>query len=138
MATKTALTASKWDTAAPLPGLDLMDKGELVGKEFLITNVWFETNKRQVNYAYVDGEFRDGTAFNFNDSGTGVRAQLIAHLLKTNAIGSDDVPSDGTMFDVAILAPKGLRVSSFDVVDERGQTKKARTYYLTMSGQRAV
>lgn len=129
MATKidhTAPPVSKWDTAAPLAGFDVYDKAELVGKEFLITKVWFETNKRNINYAHFDGEFRDGKSFTAQDSGTGIRAQLAEYI---ESLGK--TLTDGEIYDVAIIVPRGTRVSVFPFIDEKGIEKKARTYYLS-------
>jgi hypothetical protein len=131
MATKidhTEPAVSKWDLAKPLAGFDQYDKGELVGKEFLITKVWFETNKRNINYAHFDGEFRSGKAFTTQDSGTGIRAQLAEYI---ESLGK--TITDGEIYDVAIHVPRGTRVSVFPFIDEKGVEKKARTYYLTKS-----
>jgi len=113
-----------------LEGVDLLDKSELIGKPFLITGVWFETNKHGIEYAYVEGMFENGVTFEFNDSSSGVRAQLITYLEDRNRMPAS--PDEIVSLKLAIM--KGLRVSTFEVVDVRGRAKTARTYYLTMSG----
>ncbi len=122
-----------WNDATALEGVDLVAKQELIGVPFLITAVWFETNKSGVEYSYVEAEHADGTPFTFNDSSTGVRAQLIEHLER---IGKGDAREDGTVLPLRLVVPRGLRVSEFEVTDERRRTKMAKTFYLTTAGVR--
>lgn len=115
-----------------IDGLELVDKAALVGVPHVITEVSFETGARNVEYAYIDGyRIDDGGSFTYNDSSTGVRQQLIKHL-------GDRVPTDGASVRVNIRVPAGLRVSEFEVKDDRGKTKTAKTYYLTGSGKRGA
>ena len=132
----TAHLPTAWNTSDQLDGLDLVDKAELVGKPFRITGVSFETNQRGVSYVYVDAEDADGEGFTFNDSSSGVRAQIVQHLTKTGQDAVIDQPGD--VLTLSLVIPRGLRVSEYEVKDERGKAKTARTYYLTTSGKRAA
>lgn len=114
-----------------LDGLNLLDKADLIDKPFLIESVWFETGQRSVEYVYVQGEFEDGTAFTFNDSSSGVFKQIESYLAQKNR-----KPEIGQVVPMRLLIPNGLRVSEFEVTDERGRLKRAKTYYLTTSGKR--
>lgn len=114
-----------------LDGVEIVDKAELVGKPFLITQVWLDMGSNEVLYLYVNGVHQDGSTFTFNDSSTtGVKAQMLQHLVSK---GIDLQP--GAVQDVKIVIPRGLRVSVYDVSD-LGRTKRAKTYYLTTSGRR--
>lgn len=123
-----------WSDADQLDGLELVDKATLIAIPFRITSVYFETNTRGVEYVYVDGETQDGGGFTFNDSSTGVRAQIITHLKQK---GLDAAVDSGEVVPLNLVIPRGLRASEFDVTDDRGRPKRARTYYLTTSGKRA-
>lgn len=132
--TTTPHTPAAWNDADVLDGMELVDKATLKGVPFLITGLTFKTNDRRVNFVYVDGERADGTTFSFNDSSSGVRAQLVSYLAERDL--SDAVDSGDTV-PVRIVAPLGLRVSEYDTEDDNGRPKKGRTYYLTTSGKRA-
>lgn len=114
-----------------LDGLDLLDKAELVDRPFLIESVWFETGQRAVEYVYVQGQFEDGTEFTFNDSSSGVFKQIESYLAK-----KDHKPEIGQVVPLRLVIPRGLRFSEYEVKDERGRDKRAKTYYLTTSGKR--
>jgi hypothetical protein len=115
-------------------GADLRDKAELVGVPFKITGVYFTKNERGIEYAYVEAEDAAGEEFDFNDSSTtGIRHQLTTYL----TLKGVEYAYDGTIYDVNIVAPKGLRVSTYDVTDARNQIKTAKTYYLTSGGRAA-
>jgi hypothetical protein len=114
-----------------LDGIDLLDKAELIGKPFLITEVRFQTSTRGYDMVYVNAQFKDGTVFQFVDSSSGVKTQ-IENFLELKEImpkGNDEI------VPIKLLILKGLRVSEFVATDERGREKKARTYYLTTSGK---
>lgn len=116
--------------AAVLDGLEIADKAELIGSPLIITSVWFKTNVRDVEYVYVAAVTETGDEITFNDSSSGVKAQLSEYL---TALGK--TITQGEIFDgLALLIPKGLRVSVFDV-QVAGKTKQAKTYYLTTSGK---
>lgn len=113
-----------------LDGLELVDKAELVGKPFLIESVWFQTGARAVEYVYVQGQYENGAQFTFNDSSSGVYAQVESYLsLKGHK------PEIGQPVPIRLVIPKGLRYSEYEVKDDRGREKKAKTYYLTTSGK---
>lgn len=114
-----------------LDGLQLKDKAELVGEPFLIEKVWFETSQRSVEYVYIQAQLRDGTEFTFNDSSTGVYRQVESYL-----VSKGHKPEIGQEVDVRLVIPDGLRFSEYDIKDERGRDKRAKTYYLTTSGKR--
>lgn len=122
-----------WSNETALDGLELVAKQELVGVPFLITAVWFETSKTGVEYVYLEAETVNKEYVTFNDSSTGVRAQVIEHLER---IGKADVKDDGSVYPLRLVIPRGLRVSEFEVRDDRGRMKMAKTFYLTTSGER--
>lgn len=127
-----------WADAEELAGYDLIDKYELIGVPFMIRGVRFETNKRGINFVYIDAETADGNAITFNDSSTGVRQDIVTYLTEK---GREAIVDTGERLPVAILVRKGLRVSEFETpVEERGRTvmKKARVFYLTKSGAPAT
>lgn len=114
-----------------LDGLELLDKAELVDRPFLIEGVWFETGARAVEYVYVQGQLENGRQFTFNDSSSGVFRQIESYLLTKG-----HKPEIGQTVPVRLVIPKGLRFSEYEVRDERGREKKAKTYYLTTSGKK--
>lgn len=111
---------------------DLVDKAELVDVPFRIDYVWFTQNARDIEYVYLDVFTKEGAHVTFNDSSTtGVRAQIEEHL-RTKGI----TPKlDGEKHPLRVLCPRGLRVSRYEITDERNRTRQAKTYYLT--GQKA-
>lgn len=128
-----------WNDAEILDGLAIVAKAELVDVPFRIIGIYFETNKSDISFAYVDAEYANGETFTFNDSSTGVRAQLIEYL---KGRGRDSIVDTGAYETVSIVIPRGLRVSEFEVkaTTESGRfvDKMARTYYLTTSGKRVT
>jgi len=114
-----------------LDGLNLVDKSDLVGRPFLIESVWFETGQRAVEYVYVQAQFESGEQFTFNDSSTGVFRQIESHLTKKGT-----KPEQGQTVPMRLVIPNGLRVSEYEVRDDRGREKKSKTYYLTTSGKK--
>jgi hypothetical protein len=132
--TKPAANDSVWGAdVEELDGVAPINKAELLGIPFLLTGLWFETNKSGIEYAWLEGRYQNGDTFLINDSSTGIRAQMEQYLLIR---GKTLEP--GEIMDLKILVPKGLRVSEYDVTDERGRDKKAKTYYLTTNGKRAA
>lgn len=123
----------EWGSADQLDGLELVDKHTLKGVPFRITAVTFATNQRGVSYVYVDGENLLGEPFSFNDSSSGVRAQIVAYLTSK---GQDSAVDTGITVPVSLVIPRGLRISEFEVQDEKNRSKMARTFYLTTSGKR--
>ncbi len=124
----------EWQNADQLDGFDLIDKSNLVGVPFRISSVRFDQNAAGVSYVYCDAENAIGDTFTFNDSSSGVRAQIVAFLSSRDM---DSAVDTGVLVPMNLVAPRGLRVSEYEVRDDRGKTKNARTYYLTTSGQRA-
>lgn len=130
-----SVTSTAWGTGTEeLQGLDLVDKAELVGKPFMITAVWFEQNQRDVDYVYVEGVHTGGDTFCFNDSSKGVKVQIEQYLSNK---GIAPKPLGEVHEGLKLVIPRGLRVSQFTVLDERGREKQAKTYYLTTNGKRA-
>lgn len=122
-----------WGAAETLDGLEIRDKAELLERPFLIESVWFEVGSRNVEYVYVQAQFENGETFTFNDSSTGVRAQIEAYLKS-----KDRNPEIGQVVPALnLIIPRGLRFSQYEVTDERGRNKLAKTYYLTTSGKKA-
>lgn len=121
-----------WTEADQIEGADFLDKADLVNVPFRATGLRFYSNDRGVAYVEVDGERVDGTTFTFNDSSSGVRTQLVSYVTGKNMA---EIVNSGVFTPISLVAPNGLRVSEYDVVDA-GRTKKAKTYYLTTSGKR--
>lgn len=129
-----------WNTAEALDGLDLLDKSHLIDVPFRIFSVMFVEGNNGVRRVEVDAEKQDGETFTFQDSSTGVKAQLEQYLTSK---GIDAV--DGEPVELNLIAPNGLRLSEYDVPERgpngqeiRGRFRKAKTYYLTTSGKRAA
>jgi hypothetical protein len=116
-------------------GADLRDKAELVDLPFKITGVRFEKSAKNVEYVYVEAEDQAGDEFDFNDSSnSGVKQQIITYL-EAKEVAWDY--TSGVVHDVNLVIPKGLRVSTYEVTDNRGKPKTAKTYYLTSGGRAA-
>lgn len=119
--------------AAVLDGLEIADKAELIGVPLIITSVRLQTGARDIEYAYVEAVTESGDSITFNDSSSGIKAQLIDYL---EALGK--TITEGEIFDgLKLLIPRGLRVSEFDAQIGGGKTRRARTFYLTTSGKSA-
>lgn len=134
-----------WNQSAKLDGLALTDKSALIEIPFRITGVSFRTSSTNgARLVEVDAEGVDGSTFTFNDSSTGVKEQLVSYL---GSIGKDHVVElDDEYLALSetekLVVPDGLRVSEYDVPEkingrETGRLRKARTFYLTTSGERA-
>lgn len=115
-----------------LEGYDILDKAELIGVEFVITGVWFQTGARGVGYAYMNGVKRDGSKFTFNDSSSGIKAQITEMISK---LGKTVDYESGEVHEVLIHIPRGVRLSEYEIKDVNNKDRKARTYYLTTGGQ---
>lgn len=114
-----------------LTGADLLDKSELIGQPFLITDIQFKSNNRTVNSVWVTAMDVNGEAFQFSDSSsTGIRQQLVDWLTDRKDEGIVDT---GEIFSVRLAIMLGLRVSTYDATNERGKTITAKTYYLRMT-----
>lgn len=110
-----------------IEGFDPVDKATLVGVPFGITAVRFRTSERSVVFAEVEIINADGEPAAMIDSSSGVRDQLRVYMHGKNM----DVSATTEWQDVRLFVPNGLRVSEYEVKDERGQDKHAKTYYLT-------
>lgn len=116
--------------AEALDAADLVDKAELLGREFAITRYKFTHNPTaNIGYAYLEAEFEPGgESFQFNDSSTGVRQQIEAY-------HSAKYPAEKwvleTWYPCLIVCPKGVRKSEYDTLDDRGKPARGKTYYLT-------
>ncbi len=132
-----------WDDAEEFHGLDVRDKSTLIGVPFLITAVWFHTNRNadpEIHYVNIDAEDATGAPFTFNDSSsTGIRKQIMDRLKET---GRDHViDAEGEILPLRMVIRNGLRVSEFDVMvvnpeSGRRERRRANVYHLTLSGQR--
>lgn len=134
-ATQPANFAELMSNVDRLAGNDLRDKGELVDVPFVITQVYFRVNDSGVSYACVTGINESNEVFDFIDSSsTGVRQQLIEYLHDVRGIQSVGM-SDGVIHHVQLFAPRGLRVSEFEVNTNKGAGKPvikfAKAYYIT-------
>jgi hypothetical protein len=103
------------------------DKAELLGIPFIIREAWLHVNDAGTEFLYLTVETeKDGFKTIADSSTTGVKAQV----LRMTAIPDDFTVETGKLSDLSLFASKGLRVSKYDVIDHRGKTKKAKTYYL--------
>lgn len=99
----------------------LDDKMRLIGAELVIVKYGeHKSDKNDGTFATIHVVTRDGGKWIVNDGSTGIRDQL--RELKDKA---------GTV--CPLYVPKGLRVSEYDYKDDKGNTSKARTYYLNTS-----
>lgn len=131
-----------WQTDEILDGLELVDKAELLGNPFRITGCRFELNANNVSLCYIDAQRIDGTGFTFQDSSTGVRAQLVKYL---NDKGLDAGIETGEYIEFVLVAPNGLRKSDYETPARTpsgavipGKVRQGTTYYLTTSGKRST
>jgi hypothetical protein len=114
-----------------IEGFDPIDKAELIGKPFGITAVRFRTNPSGVTYAEVELVNAAGESLALIDSSTGIRDQVAAYLTSKKL----PVGGETEWTDVRLFVPRGLRVSVYDVQAD-GETKQAKTYYLTTKARR--
>jgi hypothetical protein len=139
----TALPATapiEWgtETAEVMAGVELVNKAELEGVPFRMTGFKFtvstnKTTKQQISYVYVEFEREpSGDRYMFNDSSTGIRAQVEAYFTAKGI----EIELD-KWYDVSIVAPKGVRASEYETEDERGRKVMGKTFYLSTSGGRA-
>lgn len=135
-----------WSNSAQLDGLDLVDKLTLVDVPFRILGVSYRTSStNNARLVEVDAERADGTTFSFNDSSTGVKEQISGYLASIGKDHAIEIESEYVEFTDAerLVVPKGLRVSEYEIDIVRpdgrptGAKRKARTFYLTTSGERA-
>lgn len=96
-------------------------KARLTGVPFLILDWTFIKSKDYGGTEYVSARVvtRSGAKLILNDSGTGIYTQL----KQVTDSHEGDHP--------AFVVPKGLRASTYKIVNVDGQESKATTYYLT-------
>ena len=131
MATPTPDVFADFDV---LDGFEPVDKAALVGVPFGVTGVRFRKNDREVVFAELEIVQQDGEKAALQDSSTGVRDQATKYLLSKGVFKS--TPALDEWYDVKLFAPRGLRVSTYEVHDAAGKAKQAKTYYLTTVNQR--
>ena len=113
------------DVAAVIEVVAVNDKAELLKVPFIIRKAWLHTNASDVEFLYLEVETEnDGNKTISDSSTTGVKAQVLAQFEKMG------VTIDGEKQDVSLFAPRGLRVSEYEVPDRRGKMKAAKTYYI--------
>jgi len=106
------------------------DKTELLGVPFIIREAWLHMNAAGVEFLYMNVETEnDGNKTIADSSTTGVKAQVLDQLRKLNVI-ADDFTTETGKVPASLFAPRGLRVSEYDVTDRRGKNKKAKTFYV--------
>lgn len=110
-----------------IEGFTPIDKEELVNVPFGITGVRFRENERKVTFAELEIVDLAGERKAFQDSSTGVAAQIGAYLTD-KGMGAPL----GDWMDVRLFVPQGLRKSEYPVIDPNGRSKQAKTYYLTL------
>ena len=116
------------DTIETLTGIDLIDKAELVNVPFLIEEVSFRTSATDVDTVWITAQNVEGDLFQFTDSSTGVRKQLVKYFEDKNQAGAVDTDEPIPM---RLAVPKGLRVSKYPKMI-RGKEQTVKTYYLTV------
>lgn len=98
-------------------GFEITDKNDLVGKEMLIIE-WEEKKGDFGPMAVVRAVTIDGAKVLFVDGSTGVLRDLLR-------IAAESGVTQG------LHVPKGLTVSDYTYVDDKGNNIPARTYYLS-------
>jgi hypothetical protein len=130
-------------------GRPLVDKSSMIGIPHVITTVVFRKgpkDKEGVQRDYVSCEFTTVTASPieavYNDGSTGIRRQIVAYLAEKGIIAKgyktepdvaiwvqpNDKAEKDPEFGIRFLAPRGLRVSTYD--SEFAPDGQASTYYL--------
>lgn len=101
-------------------GFKLLDnKDQLMEVPFLAVS-WDFHQGEHGEFVAVKLMTKDGAKYILNDGSTGIRDQLIAF---TNKKG----------LQAGLFCAKGLRRSDYEYEDEKGEKKKAKTYYLDTS-----
>ena len=107
------------------------DKAELLGVPFIIREAWVVINASVVEFLYMSVETEnDGFKTIADSSTTGVRKQVLDLLTKVLELAQPFSIENGKVSDLKLFAANGLRVSEYDVIDRRGKSKKAKTYYI--------
>lgn len=104
-------------------GFDLVeDKNDLIGKHFVILEYKFNAGKYAEDFVSMMIITKDGRKLILNDGSTGIREQM--KMIDKTA------QAEGAM--VAINVRKGLRVSNYTYVDDKGKETPASTFYLAI------
>jgi hypothetical protein len=103
------------------------DKAELLAVPFIIREAWLHMNASGVEFLYLTVETEnDGFKTIADSSTTGVKAQVLG----LNGFPTDFTVESEKLTGLKFFAPRGLRVSEYQVTDNRGKSKKAKTYYV--------
>jgi hypothetical protein len=106
----------------------ISDKSDLLDVPFIVREAWLQVSPSEVEYLTLTVETeRKGLLTILDSSTTGIRAQMLERP-ELERIYDSSVTEKITGLN--LFAPRGLRVSEFKVVDRRGKTKNARTYYI--------
>lgn len=109
------------EIATPKQEWPKIEKDRLIGKKFLIwSSSWADSDtgsKYVICRIILEHPIDDQVKYRFSDGSTGVCAQME---LIVDEIGSN----------TPILVERGLRSSTYEIADDKGQTMKATTYYL--------
>jgi len=129
------LIAAWGDGAETIEGYEIVPKESLVKVPFLITQVKWRTNARGIVMVDVDAINAAGEPFQFNDSSSGILAQLETYL---TGKGLKDKIELEEAVSLRLAVPGGLRGSTFQTKDRlTGKTVQATTYYLTLQRPKA-
>lgn len=109
-------------------GFEEVDKKDLINRTFIIVMAKVSFSQE---YTTDDGDpapfvilkviTKDGKRFRFSDGSTGISNQIM--MLEAKREGGA----------VGAIMPKGLTVSEYKFVDEKGKETPAKTYYLATS-----
>jgi hypothetical protein len=102
-------------------GFAVVDKRELVSVPFIVIDWKFADGKFGEKFAIVRAVTKDNRKVIFTDGSetSGVRPQILDFERKGSNGG--------------ILCPKGLTVSEYEYVDDKGVKTPAKTYYFTQA-----
>jgi hypothetical protein len=135
----TNLPAS-WNNAENVAFADYDNKDDFVGVPLLITGATFVAKEKENNSiirsVIVEAETADGILIEFTDSSQGIHVQLREHVMNSKGIAeADDLYQTGQVYETRIVAPMGLRKSTYEV-QVQGKTRQASTFYLTGARRR--
>lgn len=122
-----------WGKAKRISIMERRDKAELVAVPFLIKRAEV-TSKDGYTTIRVVAEDVEGKSFEFTDSSTGVKEQLLG-LLEAEGFSKQIANLETGEFDIAggLVIDGGLRVSNYEKELPSGGKRMAQTYYLVAS-----